>query len=119
MQCHRLIVLLIASFFYESVCLGEEEKKNLPQAEACFTFEKTFQRYESPAVAFSPDSRFLVFGGPPKELRIWDLTAKKMQIEIPWKRGEDEPYRMASLLAWTPDGKNIVEGGGGQVHVWD
>jgi WD40 repeat protein len=66
------------------------------------------------AVAFSPDGKFLAFGGTDSVVRIWSMDERKIAATI--KDHSD----WINSLAFTPDGKLLASGSADKtVGIWD
>jgi WD40 domain-containing protein len=70
------------------------------------------------SVALSPDGRLLAAAArdegwpPPQPLRLWRVTDTGLaSLAFPWLRTD--------RVAFTPDGKGLAAGGGGEIHLWD
>jgi WD40 repeat protein/serine/threonine protein kinase len=69
-------------------------------------------------VAFSPDSKRIVFGSQDRTARVWDAETGRELLAL---RGHTNPVRSA---VYSPDGKRIVTGAGdpgrpAEAKVWD
>ncbi|MBL8796461.1 MAG: FecR domain-containing protein [Planctomycetia bacterium] len=65
------------------------------------------------AVAFSPDGQLLATSWHDGKVRVWDLTARKLQHTL-------EVNQLLYCLAFTPDGRRLAGGNSmGQVKLWD
>jgi WD40 repeat protein len=71
------------------------------------------------ALAFSPDSKFLVTAGQDKIIRIWNM--EKLRLE--WKQDENASRRHTDAIysvIYSPDGKYFITGSyDGSVKMWD
>lgn len=56
-------------------------------------------------LSFSSDSRLLVSGSADSTLKVWDLTKKKLNIDLPGHA--DEVF----AVDWSPDGQMVASGG--------
>ncbi|KAJ1933222.1 general transcription repressor [Linderina macrospora] len=66
------------------------------------------------AVCFSPDGKYLVTGAEDKQIRIWDITTKKIRHILAGH--EQDIYS----LDFSPDGRTILSGSGDRtVRLWD
>lgn len=67
------------------------------------------------ALAISPDSRLLAFGGADRELHLWDLTQNKLMHSLPANTN-----RGVFSIAWNPSGSVVACGGDdGVAFVFD
>jgi WD40 repeat protein len=85
----------------------------------------TFRMREASALAFSSDGKLLAGGGDVNQtggaerapIEIWNVHSGKEEFSLP---GPASPIKS---LAFSPDGKKLVSGGGylkqGEVKVWD
>lgn len=80
------------------------------------------------AVAFSPDGRSVVSGSWDMTLRLWDVkTGKELRKFIghhqpPAPKGHTNKFSSVTSVAFSPDGRLIVSGSGGEdktVRLWD
>ncbi len=70
------------------------------------------------SVAYSPDGTRIVSGatrsGQPGEVKVWDARTGALLLDL-----KGLPKLSQVCVAFSPDGKRIVTGGGGAVQVWD
>lgn len=71
------------------------------------TFVATFRQHVGPVfqVAWSSDSRLFVSGSQDSTLKVWDVHAKKLKVDLPGHA--DEVY----AVDWSPDGSSVASGG--------
>jgi WD40 repeat protein len=68
------------------------------------------------SVAFSPDSKTLVVGGQKDDhsgvITLWDAETGKLKHTL-------EPERLVNSVVFSPNGKMVVSGGGGEIELWN
>jgi WD40 repeat protein len=78
-------------------------------------FERAFVGHEGAVsgLAFSPDNKYLASAGY-YNVRVWDVATGMPVRVLKGKYG-------VSLVAWSPDGTQLLTGGGGsgQIALWD
>ncbi len=68
----------------------------------------------SPPVAFTPDGRGMLVGGPRERVQLWDIPSREKRCEWNWR------LEKLMSLAVAPDGLTAAAGGRlGRVVVWD
>jgi WD40 repeat protein len=68
----------------------------------------------SPPVAFTPDGRGMLVGGPRERVQMWDVPSGEKRFEWNWR------LEKLTSLAVAPDGLTAAAGGRlGRVVVWD
>jgi WD40 repeat protein len=85
---------------------------------------KEVKRLEGPTrfgnnfVAYSPDGRFLLSGWPDGSVRLWEVKTGK---EVRSFAGHPSPDAGVGGVAFSPDGRRAVSGGGGDktLRLWD
>jgi len=72
------------------------------------------KKWETYAVAFSPDGKLFAAAGVDKQVLVWELATGKLR-----HRFADQPLPV-SALAFSPDGKALASGGGDTtIRVWE
>jgi WD40 repeat protein len=67
-----------------------------------------------PALAFSPDGRYLASGSQDHRVKVWDLSTGKETLTL---KGH---FDQVASLAWSPDGRRLVSGAADRLlKVWD
>lgn len=64
------------------------------------------------SLSFSPDGTLLVTGTAAKIAQVWDIASGK---EISRFNHDDQIW----VVGFTPDGKRVISGAGGEIVVWD
>ena len=62
---------------------------------------------------FSPDGKWLATACAESKVRIWRLADQKLVQTI-----SDDEWFSVEQLAWLPNGKGLVIGVSGTLHVW-
>jgi WD40 repeat protein len=75
-------------------------------------------------LAFSPDDRLLAYGGTDGRIHLWEIAAGQERCSFPGHQpggGERGAFALGvSALAFTPDGRTLISGGGDTtLLLWD
>ncbi len=68
----------------------------------------------SPCFAFSHDGRFILSGGKDGTIRLWAVESGEQLRCLQHSRKHG-----VLSVAFSPDGRTFLSGGGGKVHVWN
>ncbi len=75
--------------------------------------------YDVLAMAFSADGKYLVSGSMDNTVRIWELETGQEIARPSLSGAENFSPPGAPSVAFSPNGRYVVWGGGNIVHVWD
>lgn len=88
-----------------------------------FSMELQQSAYRNTTVAVSPDGRFLAAGNNNGDVTVWDILngRKQWTVNAHKKSGAGSSDDWVMSAAFTPDGKRLLSGGGGDrlLKVWE
>ena len=67
----------------------------------------------SHAIAFNSDGRFLAVGGDSGDVRVWEVSSRKLIATLSGQSGE------VGSLAFFPDNQRLMVGGKSDIRIWN